>query len=342
MFLKNNTKKLKKTYNSFENDLDISRFIAFFEPNLTLNCKYIAMKKQKYVLITAIAGISLSALIGCGDTTTDNKGKDKPKADTTDPNKTGIISIGGQVFVIPSPIQTADLIKKSNVPFNAEMLNPVENVSKYTNTFNRALNMGIYGADLGYISIYKNNNFSTKYLKVVKGLADDLGLGSAFNDDLADKINNAMNDENKMLELVSEAYKTADDYLKENEKNDVASLVIIGGWLESVYFAGNAAIETNNKEIIERVADQKSVLKTILAMLKQYRDKEEYDDLAIELEDLLTLFDQVTYTYEYIAPVTDEAAKVTTIKSKHTVTITPAQLTAIVDKVKAIRNEIIG
>lgn len=300
------------------------------------------MKKQKYVLITAIAGLSLSALISCGDTTTDQDGPINQVDTTKKGGDQGIISIGGQVFVIPSPIQTADLIAKSNVAFNADLLNPTENVGKYTTSFSRALNMGIYGADLGYISIYKNNNFSTKYLKTVKGLADDLGLGSAFNDDLADKINAAMNDENKMLELVSEAYKTADDYLKENQKDDVASLVIIGGWLESIYFAGNVAIETKNKDIIERVADQKSVLKTILAMLKQYRADEDYDDLAIEMEDLLVLFDKVTYTYEYVEPITDEVNKVTTFKSKHTVTITDAQLSAIVEKVKAIRKEIIG
>ncbi len=302
------------------------------------------MKKYTRVLAFSILGAGLLHLTSCGDSSTDvpdgpviNQG-----SGNVDPNSGGILNIGGQVFVIPSPIQTADLIAKANVAFNADMLNPVENVSKYTTTFNRALNMGIYGADLGYISIYKNTNYSTKYLKAVRGLADELGLGSAFNDDLAGKINDAMSDENKMLELVSEAYKTADNYLKENQKDDVASLVIIGGWLESVYFAGNAALETKNKDIIERVADQKTVLKTILAMLKQYRDKEEYDDLAVDLEDLLTLFDKVQYTYEYVQPETDEVNKVTTIKSKHTVVISDEQLNAIVNKVKTIRNEIIG
>jgi hypothetical protein len=78
-------------------------------------------------------------------------------------------------------------------------------------------------------------------------------------------------------------------------------------------------------------------------MLKQYREEnEEYDDLAIDLEDLLSLFDKVNYTYEYIEPITDEVEKVTTFKSKHTVTITDEQLNAIVEKVKSIRKEIIG
>jgi hypothetical protein len=321
-----------------------NHIIIFFDLNFTKTVNINTMKRYSRVFAIALIGAGVLQVSSCGEASTENpegpvinQGPGK-----VDPNSGGILNIGGQVFVIPSPIQTADLIAKSNVAFNAEMLNPVENSSNYTTTYKRALNMGIYGADLGYISIYKNTNYSTKYLKAVRGLADELGLGSAFNDDLANKINDAMSDENKMLELVSEAYKTADDYLKENQKDDVASLVIIGGWLESVYFAGNAAIESKNKELIERVADQKTVLMTILAMLKQYRDKEEYDDLAIDLEDLLTLFDEVQYTYEFVQPETDEVNKITTIKSKHTVTITDAQLTAIVNKVKSIRSEIIG
>jgi hypothetical protein len=320
------------------------RIIIFFDLNFAKTVNFNTMKRYTRVLALTVIGAGLLHLSSCGDSSTEapNGPVINQGGGNVDPNSGGILNIGGQVFVIPSPIQTADLIAKANVAFNAEILNPVENASKYTTTFNRALNMGIYGADLGYISIYKNTNYSTKYLKAVRGLADELGLGSAFNDDLASKINDAMSDENKMLELVSEAYKTADNYLKENQKDDVASLVIIGGWLESVYFAGNAALESKNKDIVERVADQKTVLKTILAMLKQYRDKEEYDDLAVDLEDLLTLFDKVQYTYEYIQPETDEVNKITTIKSKHTVVISDEQLNAIINKVKSIRNEIIG
>lgn len=285
------------------------------------------------------------AIVSCGDAKTDEpvEGDKKPLISQVDSNQTvGIVSIGGQVFVIPSPIQTADLISKSNAPFNTDLLNPTENSEKYTNNFKKALNMGIYGADLGYLAVYNANDKTTSYLKSVRDLANDIGLGNAFNDELAGKISESLGDEGKMLSLVSEAYKTADDYLKENKKDDVASLVIVGGWIESFHFACAAAVATGNSELIERVADQKSVLKTILAMLKQYRDNEEYDDLAIELEDLNALFEDITYTYEFVDPVTNEAEKVTKISCKHSVSITKEQVTEISEMVKSIRNEIIG
>lgn len=284
-------------------------------------------------------------LVSCGETKTDETsgGEKKPIISTVDPDQNmGIVNIGGQVFVIPSPIQTADLISKSNATFNSELLNDVENVGKLPNNFKKALNMGIYGADLGYLAVYNATDQTTSYLKAVRGLANDIGLGNAFNDELASKISESLGDEGKMLSLVSEAYKTADDYLKENKKDDVASLVIVGGWLESLHFACGAAAATNDKEIIERIADQKSVLKTILSMLKQYRDNEEYDDLAIELEDLNAIFDGISFTYEFVEPVTNDAEKITKISSKHNVSITPEQVKQITEKVKSIRNEIIG
>ncbi len=300
------------------------------------------MKKNlRFFSILTIAASTFLA-VSCGESETDDPDVVGPKPIVGgDSASVGPISIGGQVFVIPSPIQTADLISKSNAPFDSDLLNPTENADKYADNFKKALNMGIYGADLGYLSVYKMTDKTTSYLKAVRGLADNIGLGNAFNDELANKISESLGDEGKMLALVSEAYKTADDYLKDNKKDDVAALVIVGGWLESLNFACGAAEATGNQEIIERIADQKNVLKTILAMLKQYRDNEDYDDLAVELEDLQSLFDGITYTYEFVEPVTNEGEKKTTISCKHDVSITKEQVAEISALVKQIRNDII-
>ncbi|MCB9197522.1 MAG: hypothetical protein H6600_03625 [Flavobacteriales bacterium] len=300
------------------------------------------MKQNFKSLRNLSIGVVALALASCGGSDTENPDHKGPKpVVTVDTNTVGIVNIGGQVFVIPSPIQTADLISKSKAPFDSELLNPTENTSKYSSNFKKALNMGVYGADLGYLAVYNMTDKTTSYLKAVRGLANDIGLGNAFNDELANKISESLGDEGKMLALVSEAYKTADDYLKENKKDDVASLVIVGGWLESLNFACGAAKATGNQAVIERIADQKNVLKTILAMLKQFRDNEDYDDLATELEDLQTIFNGITYDYQFVEPVTNEGEKVTKISCKHDVNITPEQVEQISALVKSIRNEII-
>lgn len=301
---------------------------------------------SKYAILTLCVSWIVLITIKCGDSTTENSSSelinDVHARAKNDSISTGLINIAGQVFAIPSPVQTFDLISKSDAKFNSSILNSTQNTSNYLSTYHKSLNMGVYGADLAYIMLYKQDNLGSEYLKTVRDIATDIGLESSFNEELAKKLEKSMNNQYEILSLISDTYTTADDYLKENKKDDVAALIVVGGWIESIYFAIVTAKETNNKIVIERVTDQKGVLKTILAMLKQYEDRKEYYDLALELKDLYSLFDDISYSYEFIQPFTDECNKLTTFKSKHNVTITAQQLHLISEKVKLIRNEIIG
>ncbi|MFT3739557.1 MAG: hypothetical protein QM786_12425 [Breznakibacter sp.] len=45
-------------------------------------------------------------------------------------------------YSLPSPLETAMLIKKAGVEYNASILNPLENISKYTTNRQMALKLG--------------------------------------------------------------------------------------------------------------------------------------------------------------------------------------------------------
>ncbi|MBL7984091.1 MAG: hypothetical protein JNM91_03795, partial [Flavobacteriales bacterium] len=49
---------------------------------------------------------------------------------------------------IPSPMETAALLKKAGAEYDKDILNDPNNRSKYTSASKQALNLGIYGADL--------------------------------------------------------------------------------------------------------------------------------------------------------------------------------------------------
>ncbi len=312
--------------------------------------------KNYSVYITTLALFSGSMLFtSCGDDTkTDNAGDSqttidhidtKIVEDTKTPPDIIRVKIGGKFFTIPSPVQTAFLVKEEGSDFNSELLNDVNNVDKYTTSFQKALNMGVYGADLGYITIYENTDLSLKYLKSVRKIAGQLDLSGAFNEDIAKRFNNSMGIQDSMLVLVNEAYKNADDYLKNNDKSNIAALVVIGGWVEAVYFASQSALETKNEKLIERVAEQKQALKNMVAMLKSldgFSEQEDYEDLTIDLEDLLKEFETITFSYEYAEPVTDPVKKVTVINSKNNINISDEVLSKIVESLASIRKTIVG
>jgi hypothetical protein len=53
-------------------------------------------------------------------------------------------------YSLPSPLETAMLIKSAGADYNEQLLNPLGNVEKYTTNKSMALNLGIYTTDLSF------------------------------------------------------------------------------------------------------------------------------------------------------------------------------------------------
>ena len=70
--------------------------------------------------------------------------------------------IGEILQQIPSPLEISMLLKESGKKYNASYLNPAENRSKYNSNYQKALNLGVYGTDLGYTNIYEQNQDGVK------------------------------------------------------------------------------------------------------------------------------------------------------------------------------------
>ena len=289
----------------------------------------------------AASAILLLAACGGDNDSHDNDTGDSTAVENVDPNKSNLIEVDGQVFSIPSPVQTALLIKEVGTTYNKEILNDPKKATNYTTSAKKALNLGVYGADLGYVTIYDQTQDAISYLTSIKSMADELGVTSAFDLTLMERFEKNMGNQDTLLALVSDAYRAADDFLKNNERNDVAALILAGGWVESLYFALDAANQTKDKEIIRRVGEQKNTLSNLIKILQPYYSKPEVTELVDQLNDLKTIYDQVEITYEYQEPVTDAENHITTITSKSDVKISDEQLQAITEKIKTIRENLI-
>ncbi|HLC82922.1 MAG TPA: hypothetical protein VJI69_03765 [Bacteroidia bacterium] len=284
--------------------------------------------------------LSVSALFAAGCSGDDAKDPDElPPVDST---QTTILNVNGEIFSIPSPIQTAFLIKGSGAAYSKEILNPSNKSSDYSTNFSKALNLGIYGADLGYVTIYDQNQDAIGYLNSAKKLADELGVSGAFDANTIERFAKNLGNKDSMLVLVGVAYRSSDAYLKNNDRSDVSGLVLAGGWLESLHFATNVYKAKPNEDVKRRIAEQKSSLQSLIKLLTQFYSQPEYTEFIDNLNDLSTVFDGVEFKYTYEKPTTDAEKKMTTITSKSEVNITPEQIESITQKVKSIRSQIVG
>ena len=287
-------------------------------------------------------------VISCGgdgiDVDSDDQGDDEINVidDGLDSTMAMNTAIGGKMFSIPSPIQMVTMIRSNVETFNETLLTDPESVANFTTKFKRAINMGVYGADLGYATIYENNTKAVSYLSSIEKLSDELGIAGAFDQDLLERFIENGNDQDSMLVIMSEGYREGDKFLKDNEEHDVATLILTGGWIEGMYFAAVSYEESKSQEVANRIGEQRTGLTTIIDLLEEYNTEDFYTTLINDLSDLKTDFDKIEFNYTYIDPITDAANMQTTIKSKSSVIIDKAVLDSIISKVKKIRNGLIG
>lgn len=257
-----------------------------------------------------------------------------------DPNKSNIVSVGEAIFSVPSPVQTALLLESSGAGYDASLPNSVQNLNNYVSEFDKAMLLGVYGADLAYNAIFEKNQEAISYLGAVEKLANDLDLSNAVDRSIVKRFSQNLNHRDSMLVLSTTFFRASDAYLKENDRTQQAALVLIGGWAEGMYLAYNSV--ENNGEVTTRIAEQKITLNNIVGLLNSLEPGEQLDELTAQLTDLQTDFEDVEATYEYQRPEVDADNKVTKLKSKTSYTITDEQLKTIGNKIEALRNSIVG
>ena len=287
------------------------------------------------------AALFLSAfalLAACSDDPNENGNNDSPAMDTIDVTN---LKVKGQNFMMPSPMQIADLIKKSGALYDKKMLNSTESLAKYTDGMKRALNLGVYGADLGYITMYENTPDAMEYYKTVNQLGDQLKITASFDPALMKRFSDNIANKDSVLVLVGEAYRRSDNFLRESEQDHLAALILAGGWVESMYFALNTYKAKPTEAIAVRIGEQKTTSAGLLKLLKEC-NKPEYADLITLMEALDAEYQKVEIKYTFAEPSHDEATKTTTINGKTDVKMTPELLNSLTEKVIAVRNYIVN
>ena len=160
------------------------------------------MKKNNSILPILLISIIGNLIVSCGEQTTiEGISQDETVISET----TSLISINNRLFHIPNPIQSALLMKKIAVPYNKELLNENSNVASYTTSLKQALNIGVFGADLGYITANNQNQAALSHLAAIKKLSDELGVSSAFDFSTMEKFGNNLGNQQEMLALITQA-----------------------------------------------------------------------------------------------------------------------------------------
>ena len=252
--------------------------------------------RPPYSVIFLFVGI-LAMLYSCNQGPKDSALTQAQVDSTSVQDSTQRVSKVKKIFYsVPAPMETAGMLKEAGATYNASLLNDIHNVSKYTTLHSRALNLGVYGADLSYTSIFNQNQESIIYLSCTKQLADEIGVSKAFSDDNVDRMQANIDDRDSLLKIVSETYYTLDSYLKDAGRDNVSAMVIAAGWVEALHIATQVAESPGVKsnDIKASIASQKASLEILISLVKDYNNQGDLNDILDDLNSLKETFDKVT------------------------------------------------
>lgn len=258
------------------------------------------------------------------------------------PKETEIIGVGGKLFNVPSPAQTALAIRKAGLKYQKELAAPLEKGEMLTGKVAQAMVLGVYGADLAYVTVHKDGQRALATLQAIEKLGGKMEVTNAFDRALLDRFKKNMSSEDSLLRFSGTAFRAADQYLKNNDRNDVSALILAGGWIESLYLTVADEAALGNKDLMDRVGEQKKTLTGLVALIGETDKDNSAASLLTALKELEAEFAGVSNTYTFEKPVTDAAAKTTYINSTNTVEFPADKIKAISDKVTAIRNMILA
>jgi hypothetical protein len=255
--------------------------------------------RQPYLSFLLVIAM-ISGLVSCGS---DNTTKEVLTVDTTAVTHDSIKAVySGKVDMvisdIPFPFEILEELHSTHITFDQKVMNPVSNNSKYNQYNSKALNLGVYGADLAYVVTYEQFQQIGAYVKNAKKLADDLNIPFGFNQGMMDKYNKFKDNKDSLTQVVYDSYNEVDRSLKGDERVGIAALVVTGSWLEGLYLSTrtfvNADKSPENANLYKTIGDQKQSLGIVVKLLSEYKSDAYIANLIEELKGITSVYDKVT------------------------------------------------
>ncbi len=245
---------------------------------------------------------SILFLNACGDDSNIPKGITLDSSDSIQ-QQTKAISIKAVnydmvISDIPFPFEILNNLYSKNVPFNKKAMNDVANVENCNLYNSKAMNLGIYGADLAYAVTYEEFQSLGTYVKATKRLAEELNIPYAFDQAMMDKYSKYKDNKDSLTKIIYDSYNQVDQSLKNDERVGMAALVVTGSWLEGLYISTKTFLDApktpDNSSLYKVIYEQKQSLKIVVKLLDEYKKDAYVSSIIEDLKVITSEYNTIT------------------------------------------------
>jgi hypothetical protein len=243
------------------------------------------MKKVKNLIaLVLITGM----VVSCGDSGKKSTEEDKFPDD--------IESFVEEEFdyPIPTSYEVTNMLQKANANFVYNITNDPENVSNYVAEWQKAMNLGVYGADLSYASTYNRQEETLQFLQSARTLVEDLNITTAFTPAMIDRMERNLENKDSLILIVTESIYETYNYLNKNGEEKTSLLVIAGSVIEGLYITSELIISSEyNEDLLKVMANQKDEIDRLVELMDAHADDENVNRVLPSLRYIDLFFDQL-------------------------------------------------
>lgn len=248
------------------------------------------MRKSLFLSICLASSLSL---FNCGSSTTIDTKKLEEVNEVNEGHNVQEVDpevIAGIIQSIPSPLEISFLIKESGGEYRKDFLNSTEKRNLYSTSYEQALNLGIYGANLAYTNIYNKSQDGIYYLDAVTSLAENLSIGQFFDSNTLRKLIKHNDNLDSLLLLTTSNFEKINMHLQEKKRSQLSVLFLVGGWIEGVNLLTEVNKLNSNEEIKERIGEQKDVLTLLIQLLSYFEHDKNIQKTLTDLKKLEAVY----------------------------------------------------
>jgi hypothetical protein len=224
-----------------------------------------------------------------------NKSTEHDQSTSDSLNKTLLATeIKEVLYPLPTPFEMTKMLNDIGAAYTAKNLNAANKVDKYVTESSKAVNLGIYGADLTYASTYERQQDIQVYLNAIKTLADQLGITYDYSKLLSDEYKQKFNNKDSLTSIVTNTIYDTYQYLDQKSNPDLAVTMVTGMWVELMYIGTNISQASYNfTGLVDIISKQKSSYGKVMDLLNSRNTNSEIKNLETKLQVLKPAFDKV-------------------------------------------------
>jgi len=139
------------------------------------------------------------------------------------------------VYPLPTSAEVIKKLADMDLGYILGSTNPPDNARNYVESYNRSVNLGVYGADLSYATLYNMQQDVIDYLSAIRILALEQNLSKIYDESLYDRIKANFDNRDTLVTILTSAFDNTYSYMVDAGQANLALLMVGGAWVEGMY-----------------------------------------------------------------------------------------------------------